>query len=112
MNTPFKAGRSGKKTFKKDGLKAKLKVAKQRDIVDGGYTGHPKLSTPNPYDLKKVRVFRSRALKWHKAFNGMTKHFECLSVRFRHGGKFIARLGLWQVGTAPISYPLPPASSL
>jgi len=23
-------------------------------------------------------------------------------------GKFIARLGLWQVGNAPISYPLPP----
>jgi len=28
------------------------------------------------------------------------------------GGKFIARLGLWQVRTAPISYPLPPASSI
>jgi len=27
-------------------------------------------------------------------------------------GKFIARLGLWQVRTAPISYPLPPASSI
>jgi len=27
-------------------------------------------------------------------------------------GKFIARLGLWQVGTAPISYPLPPASPI
>jgi len=27
-------------------------------------------------------------------------------------GKFIARLGLWQVRTAPISYPLPPASPI
>jgi len=28
------------------------------------------------------------------------------------GMKFIARLGLWQVRTAPISYPLPPASPI
>ena len=84
MNGPFKAGRSDKKIFKKDGLKAKLKAAKQRGIADGGYTGHPELSTPNPDDSKMVRVFKSRALKRHEAFNGMTKRFECLSVRFRH----------------------------
>jgi len=33
----------------------------------------------------------------------------CYIPRPNPWGKFIARLGLWQVRTAPISYPLPPA---
>ena len=38
--------------------------------------------------------------------------FKALALKDPKRGKFIARLGLWQVGTAPISYPLPHASPI
>jgi hypothetical protein len=39
----------------------------------------------NAHDCRGVRKFKSRALKRHKNFNGMTKRFQALSGRFRHG---------------------------
>ena len=85
MNGPFPAGESDNKTFKKRGLKAKLESLKKRGIADGGYPGHPTLlSTPNNHDSKQVKKFKSRALKRHETFNGMTKRFDCLNGRFRH----------------------------
>ncbi len=85
MNGPFPAGEADNKTFKVRGLKAKLEATNKRGIADGGYPGHPKvLSTPNKHDSKAVKKFKSRALKRHEKFNGMTKNFDCLSGRFRH----------------------------
>lgn len=85
MNGPFRAGESDNRIFKRYGLKAKLNATGKRGIGDGGYTGHPKLlSTPNYHDSEAVKLFKSRALKRHETFNGMTKNFDCLSGRFRH----------------------------
>jgi hypothetical protein len=85
MRGPFKAGESDNQTFQIRGLKEKLETVKKRGIADGGYPGHPKLlSTPNNHDSKPVKLFKSRALKRHETFNGMTKRFECLRNRFRH----------------------------
>lgn len=86
LNGPFPAGFSDRKIFKEFGLKEKLKTTGKKGIADGGYTGHPnQLSTPNNrHDDKNVKTFKSRALKRHEKFNGMTKEFDCLSDRFRH----------------------------
>jgi len=85
MNGPFPAGESDNKTFKTRGLMKKLEETGKRGIADGGYPGHPQLlSTPNNHDSKAVKKFKSRALKRHEKFNGMTKTFGCLSGRFRH----------------------------
>jgi len=91
INGPFKAGESDLRVFKRYGLRAKLKALKKRGIGDGGYTGHPLyVSTPNNLDSKDVKKFKSRALKRHETFNGMTKTFDCLSGRFRHNVKRFA----------------------
>lgn len=85
MNGPFPAGESDNRVFIRYGLRKKLKQLKKRGIADGGYPGHPLyLSTPNHLDSKDVKKFKSRALKRHETFNGMTKNFDCLSGRFRH----------------------------
>ena len=85
MNGPFPAGQSDLRVFKRHGLRDKLKASRKMGIADGGYSGHKKiLSTPNKHDSKEVRKFKSRALKRHETFNGMTKRFDCLSGRFRH----------------------------
>ena len=84
MNGPFKAGESDKKSFKERGLLAKLQSLGKRGIADGGYTGYPELSIPNAHDSPEVYKFKSRTLKRHETFNGMTKNFDCLSGRFRH----------------------------
>ena len=86
MNGPFKAGRSDVKIFKNDGLKALLKSMGKKAIGDKGYNGHPdECSTFNAHDCRGVKKFKSRALKRHENFNNMTKRFDCLSARFRHG---------------------------
>lgn len=86
MNGPYPAGESDLRVFKRYGLKQKLTAENKRAIADGGYQGYPKLlSTPNSQDSKEVKKFKSRALKRHETFNGMTKRFECLSGCFRHG---------------------------
>jgi len=64
MNGPIPAGDLDLSVFKKKGLKDKLAVAEKRGIADS---------------RKEVKRFKSRALKRHKTFNGMTKTFECLS---------------------------------
>jgi len=88
MNGPFPAGDSDQHVFKRKGLRNKLQETNKRAIADGGYGGFPTLlSTPNSHDSKEVRRFKSRALKRHEKFNGMTKTFGCLSGRFRHGEK-------------------------
>ena len=85
MNGPFRAGLADLPTFTGKGLKDKLEAAGKRAIGDGGYGGHPQvISTPNNMDTKAVKKFKSRALKRHETFNGMTKTYECLSGRFRH----------------------------
>jgi hypothetical protein len=85
MNGPFKAGMNDVITFTEKGLKAKLKACGKKGIGDGGYAGHPEqISTPNSHDSKQVFKFKSRALKRHEKFNGLTKNFDCLNGRFRH----------------------------
>jgi len=91
MNGPYPAGDSDLRIFKRKGLKEKLTEANKRGIADSGYPGYPTLlSTPNSHDSKEVKRFKSRALKRHENFNGMTKTFDCLSGRFRHGSKRFA----------------------
>jgi len=92
LNGPFPAGQSDLCVFKKQGgLGELLKRLEKRGIADGGYQGHPKvLSTPNKHDSKEVKKFKSRALKRHESFNGLTKNFDCLSGRFRHS---VSRFG-------------------
>ena len=86
MNGPFKAGKSDVKIFRGQGLKERLAQIKKKAIGDRGYNGHPKeVSTFNAHDTRGVRKFKSRALKRHENFNNMTKRFDCLSGRFRHG---------------------------
>jgi DDE superfamily endonuclease len=86
MNGPFKAGTSDVKIFRDRGLKEKLISIKKKAIGDRGYNGHTnEVSTYNAHDCRGVRKFKSRALKRHENFNGMTKRFKCLSGRFRHG---------------------------
>jgi hypothetical protein len=41
--------------------------------------------SPNTHDSRSVKLFKSRALKRHEGFNGMTKSFQILRERFRHG---------------------------
>ena len=85
MNRPHPAGESDLQVFIRHGLRRKLKRLKKRSIGDGGYPGHSRyVSTPNNMDSKEVKKFKSRALKRHENFNGMTKTFECLSGRFHH----------------------------
>jgi DDE superfamily endonuclease len=86
MNGPFPAGRSDNMIFTNDGLKELVVSLKKKAIGDRGYNGHPKeVSTYNAHDCRGVRKFKSRALKRHETFNGMTKRFGCLAGRFRHG---------------------------
>ena len=86
MNGPFPAGESDSRVFKRHGLKHHLQSKGKRGIADGGYPGYARLlSTPNNQDKPEVRRFKRRALKRHETFNGMTKVFECLQGRFRHG---------------------------
>jgi hypothetical protein len=85
MKGPTKAGANDLSVFLGEGLKAKLKATGKKGIGDGGYRGHPsELSTPNSHDSKEANKFKSRALKRHEKFNGLTKIFDCLSGRFRH----------------------------
>jgi hypothetical protein len=86
MNGPFRAGKSDVSIFRDKGLKNKLAAIGKKAIGDRGYDGHPKqCSTYNAHDCRGVRKFKSRALKRHENFNGMTKRFQALSGRFRHG---------------------------
>ncbi|KAG7336887.1 hypothetical protein IV203_028172 [Nitzschia inconspicua] len=50
----------------------------------------PKLIVQNAHDSFGVKKFKSRALKRHETFNGMTKRFGCLDGRFRHGSQKFA----------------------
>ena len=85
MSGPFPAGDSDKTVFvMTDGLRDKLRDSGKRGIADRGYAGYEELSIPNAHDDSTVSLFKSRALKRHEHFNGMTKTFECLSGRFRH----------------------------
>ncbi|KAG7342239.1 DDE superfamily endonuclease [Nitzschia inconspicua] len=86
MNGPFRAGKSDVKIFREKGLKERLQSIGKKAIGDRGYSGHPnECSTYNAHDCRGVRKFKSRALKRHETFNNMTKRFDCLSGRFRHG---------------------------
>lgn len=85
MKGPTRAGSNDIANFLHDGLHQALLTMNKKAIGDGGYSGHhDTISTPNGADDKKVARFKSRALKRHEKFNGMTKNFDCLSGRFRH----------------------------
>jgi hypothetical protein len=91
MNGPFRAAKGDNKVFRKNGLKKLLQRLKKKAIGDRGYNGHPnEVSTYNAHDRRGVRKFKSRALKRHENFNGMTKRFGCLKGRFRHSVKRFA----------------------
>ena len=86
MNGPFPAGKSDNKILRQKGLKEKLKSILKKAMGDKGYNGHPaECSTFNAHDTRNVKKFKSRALKHHENFNNMTKRFDCLAGRFRHG---------------------------
>jgi hypothetical protein len=87
MNGAFDAGENDITIFRKpNGLKDRLELLGKKAIGDLGYRGEPKyVSFPNPNDCKGVALFKSRALKRHENFNCMTKVFEILAGRFRHG---------------------------
>jgi hypothetical protein len=88
MNGPytFLAGRNDLQIFTGGGLKARLLQLKKKGIGDGGYSGHKEaISSPNSHDSRPVKLFKSRALKRHEGFNGMTKSFQILRERLRHG---------------------------
>jgi hypothetical protein len=56
------------------GLKQKLRRAGKMAIGDGGYAGHLyQCRTPNNHNPKPLKKFKSRALKRHEQFNGLTK---------------------------------------
>ena len=90
MNGPYKAGTNDVSIFKDKGLKDCLLLLGKKAIGDAGYNGHQQCcSTPNPNDTDEVKKFKSRALKRHESFNGMTKVFQSISGRYRHPiGKF------------------------
>jgi hypothetical protein len=87
MNGPFKAGTNDVSIFQaRHGLKEKLQSIGKKGIGDKGYNGHHNdVSTFNALDSRAVKKFKSRALHRHETFNNMTKRFDCLSGRFRHG---------------------------
>jgi hypothetical protein len=84
MKGRFKAGESNNRTFKLGrGLKAKLEATGKRGIADGGHPGHPELLRQHTKQWS-VKRFKSRGLKQHEKFNGLTKNFNCASGRCRH----------------------------
>ena len=77
MAGPFKAGKNDLNIFTLAGLKERLLQLKKKAIGDGGYSGHQEaISSPNTHDSRPVKLFKSRALKRHEGFNGMTKSFK------------------------------------
>jgi hypothetical protein len=85
LNGPFPAGSNDIKVFSQCGLEEKLRQIEKKAIGDKGYVGHPTtVSTYNNHDCRAVKGFKSRALKRHETFNGLTKQFHCISGRFRH----------------------------
>jgi DDE superfamily endonuclease len=86
MNGPYDAGENDIQIFRKeDGLKQRLEMLGKKAIGDLGYRGEPQfVSFPNPLDSKRITKFKSRAMKRHENFNGMTKVFDVLAGRFRH----------------------------
>lgn len=90
MNGPFRAGASDARVFRKRGLMEKLQALGKKTIGDRGYQGKKYehvMSTFNCMDSYGTRKFKSRALKRQENFNNMTKRFEILQGRFRHGVK-------------------------
>ena len=86
MNGPFKAGANDAQIFRDHGLRDELTNIAKKGIGDRGYRGYNEtMSTYNPHDSRNVKKFKSRALKRHENFNNMTKRFDCLDGRFRHG---------------------------
>ena len=63
-----------------------------KSLGDDAYRGHhDTVSTANSHNTYGVKKFKSRALKRHEDFNGMTKTFNILQHRFRHGVDKIAK---------------------
>ena len=79
MNGPFKAGRTDLQVFVGGGLRDQLRQLGKKAIGDGIYRGNQDtICYPNLQDCCPVKKFKSRALKGHEAFNGMTKSFQIL----------------------------------
>jgi len=84
INGPFPAGVPDISIFRKEGgLKSKIPDGKAA-TADRGYTGEPKLRTPNPRDTPLAKEFKKRAQARHETFNSRLKSFKILSERFRH----------------------------
>lgn len=85
MNGPHKAGKNDAWVLKNKGLLTKLQLIGKKAIGDLGYRGYQEcISVPNPYDSRRVQLFKSRACLRHETFNGIIKEFACLQGRFRH----------------------------
>jgi len=92
LNGPFKAGKNDLQIFVGGGLRDRLKQLGKKAIGDGIYRGNQDtVSYGNSHDSRQVKLFKSRALKRHEDFNGMTKTFKILQGPFRHGTIKIAR---------------------
>jgi hypothetical protein len=80
MKGPTNAGSNDISNFVNRGLRDNLVRMGKKAIGDGGYSGHHQvISTPNRFDQRNVATFKSRALKRHEKFNGITKSFDSLS---------------------------------
>jgi hypothetical protein len=92
LNGPFNAGKNDLQIFVGGGPRERLKQLGKKAIGDGIYRGNQDtVSYGNSHDSRQVKKFKSRALKRHKDFNGMTKTFKILQGPFRHGPNKIAR---------------------
>ena len=85
MVGPLPAGKTDLQAFIEDRLRDRLRQLGKKAIGDGIYRGNQDtVSYPNSHDSRPVKKFKSRALKRHEGFNGMTKSFQILRQMFRH----------------------------
>ena len=79
MNSPFKAGKSDLTVFTGGGLRDRLRQLGKKAIGGGIYKGNQDTVVyPNSHNSRPGKKFKSRVLKGHEAFNGMTKSFQIL----------------------------------
>jgi hypothetical protein len=92
LKGPYPAATSDQTIFA-DGLKNAVELKQQerhndfRIIADDGYFNEGFLDTlsfRNEFDPRDIAYYKDRALSRHESFNGKTKNFRCLKVKFRH----------------------------
>ena len=63
----------------------KLIILNNKDIDGNNYVAHHEnISTANAHNSRQTKLFKSRELKWHEAFNIMINIFIILGHNFWH----------------------------